>query len=234
MKSFPIKDSAQIRVVREHFPDICLCSRESGSSFQIHSAYVCLKDSRASANNCHRALDRNNFNLQPFSRFASLLDFARILLPVRHIFSCSKVRRNKLHTFSKILADVISLLYFKMSLHSQFLDFFIEKILLGWRGCQLLWIHGSWVHGDLLVFVPWPIPWASYHLRSRVYFSPLLLCINWAGVIWSRFLEAVSTSVKRNFLNHRTPVSARFGHGVCGPVGSLFTLCIRWNACMSW
>ena len=35
---------------------------------------------------------------------------------------------------------------------------------------------GSWKlgPGDLLVFVPWPTPWASYHLRSPVYFSPLL------------------------------------------------------------
>ena len=50
------------------------------------------------------------------------------------------------------------------------------------------------------------------------------LLINWAGlicsrVVWSRFLEAVSTSTKRKFLNSRTPISARFGHGVCGPVG---------------
>ena len=41
---------------------------------------------------------------------------------------------------------------------------------------------------------------------------------NWAGVIcaavvWSRFLEAVSTSAMRIFLNNRTPISARFGHG---------------------
>ena len=27
---------------------------------------------------------------------------------------------------------------------------------------------------------------------------------------WSRILEAVSTSAKRNFLNSRTPISARF------------------------
>ena len=65
-----------------------------------------------------------------------------------------------------------------------------------------------------------------------VFLTVAPLRINWAGVIcasvvWSRFLEAVSTSVKRYFLNNRTPISARFGHGVCGPVGSLFTLCIR-------
>ena len=56
-----------------------------------------------------------------------------------------------------------------------FRDFLIEGVLLGWRGCHLLWIHGSCT-GDLLVFVPWPIPWAFYHLKSPVYFSLLLPC----------------------------------------------------------
>ena len=65
-----------------------------------------------------------------------------------------------------------------------------------------------------------------------VFLTVAALRINWAGlicarVVWSRFLEAVSTSAKRKFLNNRTPISARFGHGVCGPVGILFTFCIR-------
>ena len=60
------------------------------------------------------------------------------------------------------------------------------------------------------------------------------LRIKWSGVIGARvvrslFFEAVSASAKRNFLNGRTPISARFGHGVCGPVGYLFTLCILWE-----
>ena len=42
------------------------------------------------------------------------------------------------------------------------------------------------------------------------------LRINWAGVICdrvvsSRFSDGVSTSAERNFLNNRTPISARFG-----------------------
>ena len=45
----------------------------------------------------------------------------------------------------QISADVFSLFDFKMSPHGQFLDLFIEEVLLGWRGCQLLLIHGSWV-----------------------------------------------------------------------------------------
>ena len=46
-------------------------------------------------------------------------------------------------------------------------------------------------------------------------------------VVLSKFLEAVSTSAERNLLNNRTPISARFRHGVCGPVGNLLILCIR-------
>ena len=58
---------------------------------------------------------------------------------------------------------------------------------------------------------------------SCVLLTVAALRINWGGVIcarvvWSRFLEAASTSAERNFLNNRTPISARFGQGVCGPV----------------
>ena len=39
-------------------------------------------------------------------------------------------------------------------------------------------------------------------------------------------------SAKINFFINRTTISAPIGHGVCGPVRSPFTLCIRWKACM--
>ena len=58
------------------------------------------------------------FNLQPFSRFSSLLNFAQILLPVRHTFSHWEIGRNNLHSFSKISANIFSLLDFEMCLHS--------------------------------------------------------------------------------------------------------------------
>ena len=125
--------SAQTRVVREHLPNFNLTftrelpHRRSCSLtrlrkfFQIHSvqlspqlAFVCLKYGRTCIDNCHGAFDCNDFHLQPFSRFTSLLDLAQIFLPVKHMFSCTQVRRNKLHSFSKISADVFSLLYFKM------------------------------------------------------------------------------------------------------------------------
>ena len=112
-------------------------------------------------------------------------------------------------------------------------DLFIEEVLLGWRGCQLLWIHGSWDQ---------EISWSSSHGQFHGHLSPLkvtcvfltvaALRIKWAGVICarvvrSRFLDAASTSAKRNFLSNRTPISALFGHAICGLVGSLFTWCIR-------
>ena len=154
--------------------------------------------------NSHGALDCNGFHRQPFSRFPSLLDLARIFLPVKHMFSCTKVRRNKLHPFNKISADVFSLRYFKRSLHSQFLNFLIGEVVRGWRGCKLFWIHGSWVQ---------EISWFASHG------SALLLCASTgqeefcARVVWSKFLEVVSTCAKRNFLTSRTPISARFGQG---------------------
>ena len=60
-------------------------------------------------------------------------------------------------------------------------------------------------------------------------FTVAALRINWAGVIYDRvvlseFLEAASASAVRNLLNNRTPISARFGQGVCGRVGNLLIL----------
>ena len=77
------------------------------------------------------------------------------------------------------------------------------------------------------------------HKVTWVFVTVTALRINWAGVIWdrvdsSRLLEAVSTSAERNFLNNRTPISPRFGQGVCGPVGSLLYCAFDRNACMSW
>ena len=146
-------------------------------------------------------------------------------MPVKHMFSCTKVRKNKLHPFGKISADVFSLLYFKMCRHSQFLNFLTEEVLLGWRGCKLFWIPGSWVQE-----VSWSASHGQFHGRLA---TQRHLCFYWARVIcarvvWSRFLESVSTSAKRHFLNNR-----EFGHGVCSPVGILFARCIRQNACMS-
>ena len=61
---------------------------------------------------------------QPSSRLPSLLNFARLFLPIKNTFSCSKNRRSKLHAFSKISADVFWLLDFEMCLHCQLLNVF--------------------------------------------------------------------------------------------------------------
>ena len=69
---------------------------------------------------------------------------------------CSDLLANKTHLLllkdreeqtSSVQQDLgaFSSLDFKVSPHSQFLNLFIEKILLRRRGCKLLWIHRSWV-----------------------------------------------------------------------------------------
>ena len=143
--------------------------------------------------NLRGAFDSTDFHLHPFTRLPSLLNVARIFLPVKHTFSHSNVGRNTFHSFCKISASVFSLL-----------DFI----------------------GDLPLRV------------TCVFLTVAALRINWPRVICdrvvlSRVLEAVYTSAKRNFLNHRTTTSARFGQGVCRPVGTLFMVRIRLNACMS-
>ena len=127
--------------------------------FQIHIinkfaqfAQICLKDGSVNFIYCHKVLDCHVFNLYPFSKFCKL---------------CS---------FSKISADVFSLSYFMMNLENQFWNFLNEDVLLGWRGCKLLRIHGRRIQKYLCVFVPWPINWTSCHWKSLVHFSPLLSC----------------------------------------------------------
>ena len=56
--------------------------------------------------------------------------------------------------------------------------------------------------------------------------SELLVCFRsdlCRGLV--QFFDAISTSAERNFLNNRTPISARSGQGVCGPVGSVSSNC---------
>ena len=111
--------------------------------FQIHSvqrsswlACIYLKNGSTSTDNHLGAFDSNNRHFQPFSRFSSLLNFARIFLPVTHLFAHSKIRRKKLHSFGKISSDVFSLLYLEMCLHSQFL-------ISSWRRSCLVGVDAS-------------------------------------------------------------------------------------------
>ena len=110
---------------------------------------------------------------------------------------------------SKSTSSVFPLLDFKICPHSQFLKIFIEKVLFCWRGCQLFWIHGSWVEE-----ISWSPSHGQFHMRLPtedhlcvLFLNVAALRTNWAGlicarVVWSRSGEAASTSAKRNFLNN--------------------------------
>ena len=148
------------------------------------------------------------------------------------MLSFTKVRRNTLHPFSKISADVFSLLFFKMSLHGQILNVLIEEVLLSWRGCTLFSIHGTWIQE-----ISWFASHGRFHGRLTTFGH---LCISHRcchahqlGRSGPGFWKLYPPVPRETSLNSRTPISAWFGHGVCGPVRILFTLCIRWNACMS-
>ena len=72
---------------------------------------------------------QNLIHLQTFSRFSSVLNFARIPRPVKYTCSYLKIGRNKLHSSGKISANVFSLLDFEMCLHSQLLNLLIQEVL---------------------------------------------------------------------------------------------------------
>ena len=113
-----------------------VCSLELGSSSRstvskglVNVLTFYLKIGSTSIDNHHRAFDSNNLHLQTFSRFSSLLNFARIPRPVKYTCSYLKIGRNKLHSSGKISANVFSLLDFEMCLHSQLLNLLIQEVL---------------------------------------------------------------------------------------------------------
>ena len=111
--------------VRSHEPGD---SSRSAVSNGLRSllALTCNMEVPVSNDNNHGAIDSNNLNLQPCSRFSSLLNFARILLPLKHLFSHSKIGKNTYHSFSKISSNVFSLLDLLMCFHYQLLNFLVE------------------------------------------------------------------------------------------------------------
>ena len=129
---------------------------------------------------------------QPFSRFSSLLGLARIVQPVRHLSSCMKVSRNKLHSFSKISADGLVCVRWTFP--------FLGRLATQGHLC----ISHCCCHAHQLG-------------RSDLCQSGLVL-----------FFGVCIHECQDSFLQlSRTPISARFGHGVCASGGILFTLCIR-------
>ena len=136
---------------------------------------IYLKNGRTCTDNNHGTFDSKNFNLQPFARCPSLLNFARIFLPIKWTFSCSKIRGTKLHTFSKIFAGVFSLLDFKVCLHSQLLDFSIKVSCSGFMEAGSMRCLGVLPMADSTGVLPLKVP--------CVFLTVAVLRINWAGVI---------------------------------------------------
>ena len=93
----------------------------------------------------------------------------------------------------------------------------------------------SWKLGSMRSLGLLPMANSTGVLPHRVtcaFLTVATLSINWAGVtcdrvVLSNFLEALATSAGGNFLNIRTPISARFDQGEFGPKENLFTLSIR-------
>ena len=155
--------------------------------------------------------------------FRPLLNFARIFLPINTL---SPTRRSGGTNFilSAKSRRMSSRCWTSTCFHSQFLNLFIEKVLFGWCGCQLFWIHGGWVRE-----ISWSPSTQSYLcVPHRCCLTHQLgrsdLCQS--GLV-QIFGGCIHECRERNFLNNRTPISARFGHGVCGLVRILFTLCTR-------
>ena len=72
-----------------------------------------------------------------------------------------------------------------------------EEVLLGWRGCHLLWIHGRWVQE-----VCWSPSHGYFHRRSAlrvtcVFLTFAALRINWAGVICDRVVLSKKKNIWR-------------------------------------
>ena len=127
-----------------------------------------------------------NLHFQPFSRFPSLLNFARIFLPTKHTFSYSKIGRNKLHPFSKISVDVLSLLDFEMRFIA---NFWISSLR---RSCLVgvdVSCSGFMEAGSMRSLDHLPIANSTNVLPlsvTCVFLTVAALRINWAGVICDR------------------------------------------------
>ena len=124
--SLSIKDSAQIRIVRKQLPKHLFDLHKKATAQVLLSSHanlevpsdpqcpkvhlVCLglpKNGRTSTDNHYVAFDSNNLQLQPFSRKLYLLNFARILLPVKRTLSHLKIERKKLSFVQQDLGEYL-------------------------------------------------------------------------------------------------------------------------------
>ena len=170
------------------------------------------------------AFDSKNLHLQPSSRLPSFAEFCSDLLASKTHVLLYEWSGGTNFILSAKSRRMSSRCWTSMCFHSQFLNLFIEKVLFGWCGCQLFWIHGGWVRE-----ISWSPSTQSYLcVPHRCCLTHQLvrsdLCQSGLAQI---FGGCIHECRERNFLNNRTPISARFGHGVCGLVRIFFTLCIR-------
>ena len=70
-------------------------------------AGIYLKSGGSSTDNNHGALYSNNLHLQPFSGHSSLLNFARIFLPIKHLSSYSQIGWEQISFLQKDLVECV-------------------------------------------------------------------------------------------------------------------------------
>ena len=111
----------------------------------------------------------STFNHFPDVRF--LLNFARIFLPIKHLFSYSLIGRTNFIPSARSRRMSSRCCTSKCFFLTSFLNFLIEEVLFGWCRCQLFRIHGSWVY---------EISWSPAHgyLHRRFCHSELPLCFS--------------------------------------------------------
>ena len=133
--------------------------------------------------------DSKNFNPQPSSRLPSLLNFARIFLPIKYTFSYSKIRRNKLLHAARS-RRISSRCWTSRRVFKA--NFWISSsrrsCLVGVDvSCSGLMDAGSMRSLGLL---PMANSIGAYHSGLPVYFSLLLPCASaeqvWSVIEWSR------------------------------------------------
>ena len=161
-----------------------------------------LKNGPASTDNCYGTFDSNNLHLQPFSRFSPLLNFTQELLLVKTLSPTPKSGGTNFIRSARS-RRISSRCWISRCVCTA--SFSISSFK---RACL--------VHVDV-----------SFSGFMEAGSSELPVCFRsdlcQSGLV--HFFEAISTSAERNFLNNRTPISARSGQGVYGPFGSVSLYC---------
>ena len=174
-----IKHCILIGIVREQVPNYLtfkrkpqrrcsLRSRESGSSSRCTMPlvfFVCLYLHEQWTHN--GVFDSKNVHLQPSSRPQSLLNFIRIILPVKRIFLPLEDREEQTSFLRQDLGECLLSVGLQDVFSPPPVEFLIEKACLVGGG-QLFWIHGSWVY---------EISWSPSHGKFQRFATQSYLCV---------------------------------------------------------